>query len=430
MRIAAAIGRILLKVRRRSRAILRSVGRVLQGIGRSPLVAAPIAALSVALVGLSVVGLVVAGAWWGGVEPAGPWQEALAITGTAWVMSYGVPVQLMGIDYTLIPWGLALIPLWLSHQAGRWLVRVVRPGRWRTLVVTGGLAVAIGAVMVGGVSMLADLPEVQTNARQAMAVAMVIGLVGVGSGMWRASALPRQALVHIPTVVRVMVRASLVGFFALVGIGALVLAVATARSFGEIVSVVASLQPSFADAVVITVISLGYLPTLVGWALAYVVGAGISLGPDVLVSPFVAAVPPTPLPTFPPLAALPEMSGPATWALPALTILAGALIGLSISRWAAREGPLIRISLALVASALTAAGMYGYLWLSSGAMGDGRLAAIGPDPGLGSLLAGVGLVIGSLPTSVLRARRRARRLRVVHDPQSQGAGVSTHEAPA
>lgn len=424
MRLAAAIGRILLTVRRRSRGILRSLGRTLQRIGRSPLVAAPVAAASVVVVSLTVVGLVVAGAWWGGVEPAGPWQEALAITGTAWVMSYGVPVQLMGTDFTLIPWGLALIPLWLSHQAGRWLIGVVRPGRWRTLVVTWGLTVAIGAVMVGGVSTLADLPDVQTNARQAMATAVIIGLIGVGSGMWRASALPRQALVRIPKVIRVMVRASAVGFVALVGIAAIVLAIATARSFGEIVAVFASLEPTLADAVVLTVISLGYLPTLVGWAMAYVVGAGISLGPDVLVTPFVAAVPPTPLPTFPPLAALPEMSGPVTWALPALTILAGALIGLSISRWAAREGPLIRISLALIASALTAAGIFGYLWLSSGALGDGRLAVIGPDPGLGSLLAGVGLVIGALPTSVLRARRRSRRLRVVHDPHDQGVGAN------
>ena len=430
MRIAAALGRLLLKIRRRSRAILRSVGRALRRIGRSPLIAAPTAALSVALVGLTVVGLVVAGAWWGGVEPAGPWHEAMAITGSAWVMSYGVPVQLMGTDYSLIPWGLTLIPLWLSHQAGRWLIGVVQPGRWRTLVVTWGLTVAVGAVMVGGASMLADLPDIQTNARRAMMMAVAIGLVGVGSGMWRASALPRQALVRIPMVVRVVVRASTVGFFALVGIAALVLALATAMSFGEIVSVLTSLEPTLADAVAIAVISLGYLPTLVAWSMAYLVGAGIWLGPDVLISPFVASVPPTPLPTFPPLAALPEASGPGTWALPAATILAGALVGLSISRWAAREGPLIRISLAFIASAVTAAGVYGYLWLSSGGLGDGRLAAIGPEPGLGALLAGVGLVIGALPTSVLRARRRSRRLRVVNDRHTEVADMSANQAPA
>lgn len=433
LRIVAAIGRLLLRIRRFFRRTVRSLASGLERIGRAPVIAAPIAAFSVALVGLTVVGLVVAGAWWGGVEPPGPWQEALAVTGSMWVMSYGVPVRLMGVDYSLIPWGLVAIPLWLSHQAGRWLVGVVRPRRWRSLAVTWGTAVAVGVGLVVAVSVVADIPEVQTSARRALFMATLVGVVGVGSGLWRASDLPRQAIGRIPVVFRVMVRASFVGFFALVGLAALTLTVAAASSFGEIVTVFMALEPTIFDAVVLLVVSVGYLPTLIGWALGYLVGAGVSLGPDVLVSPFVAAVPPTQLPTFPVLAALPDASGPASWALPALIVLAGALVGLSISRWAAKEGPLIRIALALISAVVAAGWVFAFLWVSSGSLGDGRLATIGPDAGLGALLAGVGLVIGALPTSILRAQRRPRRLKVVQ-PGVTGEGslspISTTETPA
>ena len=411
-------------------------------MGRSPAIAGPIAALSVALVGLTVMGLVVAGAWWGGVEPAGPWQEALAITGSAWVMSHGVPVRLLGVDYSLIPWGFVALPLFLAHQSGRWLVGVVRPTRWRTVIVMWAITAAVGSALVAAVSIAADVPEVQTSARLGAVMAFAVGVVGVGTGLWRASDLPRQALGRVPVVFRVMLRASFVGFMALTGFAAVVLAVAAVASFEEITAVVTALEPTVFDAVVLLVISIGYLPTVIGWSMGYLVGAGVSLGPDVLVSPFVAAVPATPLPTFPLLAALPQSSGPASWALPALIVLAGALVGLSISRWAAREGPLIRASIALISAVVAALWVFGFLWVSSGSLGDGRLAAIGPDAGLGALLAGTGLLIGALPTSVLRAqrrpKRRPKRLRVIDSGETgtpdgvkrDGVSVGGSEPPA
>lgn len=430
LRIVAGIGHALLRVRRRLRRMARAASRGLGRVGRSPLVAAPIAAVAVTVVGLVGAGLVVGGAWWGGVEPPGPWQHALALTGSVWVMSYGVPIRLMGIDYSLIPWGAVAVPAFVSYRAGSWLIGVVRPTRWRTLMVTWLLTVVVGMGLVAVVSVTADTPEVQTSARRAVVMAALILGVGVGGGLWRSSDLMKQAIRRIPVVVRVMVRASFVGFAALVGVAALVLAAAFVASFGEITTVFLALEPTVFDAVVLLVVGVGYLPTLIGWSLSYLVGAGISLGPDVLVSPFVSAVPPTALPIFPPLAALPETSNPASWVLPVLVVLAGALLGLSISRWAAKEGPLIRIALALIAAILGAVWVFVFLWVSSGSLGDGRLSSIGPDAGLGALLAGVGLVIGALPTSVLRAQRRSRRLKVVGVPQSEPTKVDQVPAPS
>ncbi len=363
--------------------------------------------------------LVVASAWWGGVEAPGAWQEAMSITGSAWVVSFGVPVRLLGVDYSLLPWGLVLIPGWLGHQAGRWIVRVVRPTRLRTLVASWVLTTIFTAVIVATVSVVSDIPDVQTSARRALVMAGLIAFVSVGSGLWRSSELVQSLNERIPVVVRVVVRASVAGATALIGMAAIIATIAAASSFGEVTEVFTALDPTAFDALVLVVLSLGYVPVLVSWALGYLVGAGVSLGPDVLVSPFVPAIPPTPLPAFPPLAALPEASGPGSWGLPVLVVISGAFIGLLVSRLAAREGPLVRLAIAFLAAAVAAAWVYAFLVLGTGSLGDGRLAQIGPDPGLGALLAAVGLVIGALPTSVLRARRRPRRLQpVAPSPES------------
>ncbi len=413
LRVLAAMGRVLLRVRRAFRRCGRGIADTSSRIGRSPLVASALAALSVMLVGLSAVALVVASGWWGGVEEAGSWQQAMSITGSAWVLTFGVPLRLMGVDYTLIPWGLVLGQLWLGHQAGRWLIRVVKPRSMRPLLASWLLSSVFIAGAVAAVSVVSDVPDVQTSARRALATAFALSIVAVGSGMWRSSHLLRETVVRIPTVIRVIVRSSFAGFAALVGMAAIIATIAAATSFGEIAEVFMALDPTVFDTLVLVVLSLGYVPVLVSWSLGYLVGAGVSLGPDVLVSPFVPAIPPTPLPAFPPLAALPEASGPGSWALPVLVVLSGAFIGLLVSRLAAREGPLVRLAIGFLAALLSAVLTYAFLWLGTGSLGDGRLAGIGPDPGLGALLAGVGLIIGALPTSVLRARRKQRPLTAV-----------------
>jgi len=410
LRLIAAIGRWLLRVRRVVRGISQGVGRTFSRIGRSPLVASLLASVFIAVVGLSVAGLVVASAWWGGVEEAGTWQDAVSITGSVWVMTFGVPIRLSGVDYSLLPWGLMIIPGWLGHQAGRWLTRVVRPSRRRSLAASVVLTTVFSSVFVAGVSVVSDIPEVQTSARRALVMAGAITFVAVGSGVWRSSPLIRDSMRRTPMVVRVVVRASFVGVAALAGMGAFVATVAVASSFGSITEMFASLNPTTFDALVLLVLSLGYVPVLVSWSVSYIVGAGISLGPDVLISPFVPVVPATPLPAFPPLAAVPETAGLGSWGLPALVIVSGALVGLLVSRFAFREGPLVRLSLAFVASVLAAGWVFVLLSLGAGSLGDGRLAVIGPDPGAGALLAGVGLVVGALPTSVIRARRKPQKL--------------------
>ena len=84
---------------------------------------------------------------------------------------------------------------------------------------------------------------------------------------------------------------------------------------------------------------------MVAWAAAYLVGAGVVIGPAVVVSPFIPVTAPTALPPFPLLAALPQTASPLAWALPLAGILAGVLVGLSIARRARAESRLHRLAL-------------------------------------------------------------------------------------
>lgn len=420
LRVLAAIGRLVLRLRRFLRHQWRRLAALTEKVGRSPAAAGPIAALSVSVVGLAIIALPVAGAWWGGVEPPGPWHQAAAVTGSVWVMAHGVPIRLLGVDYSLIPWGLLLIPAWLGHQAGRWLVRIVRPRRLITAGAAWGIAVTTGAVIVAAVSVVADIPDVQTSARRALIAAVLVGAIAVGSGVWRSSDVVRAATARIPALITVTIRAAGIAVAALLTFASVLLLVAVASSFGEIANVFGALSPTVFDSIVLSALSLAYVPTMIIWALAYLLGAGVTFGPDVLFSPFVPAVTPASLPVFPPLAALPETSAPLVWAFPALTVLAGGLAGLAVSRFAFREGPLVRIALGASASVLAAGVVWVLLVAGTGSLGDGRLLAVGPDPALGALLAGVGLAVGALPTSVLRAKRRARRLQPV-ELKSQAA---------
>jgi len=276
-------------------------------------------------------------------------------------------------------------------------------------LITAGLGTAI----VAGVSVLADIPAVQTSARYAVVASAIVGAVAIGTGIWRSSTFVQATLSRLPVLLGVVLRAAAIATAALLAFASGVLLVAVASSFGEISALFTALAPTFSDTIVLTLLSVAYLPTLVIWALSYLLGAGVGLGPEALLSPFVPAIAPTSLPAFPPLAALPETSAPFVWLLPALAVLAGGLAGLAVSRFASQEGPLVRLSLGLASAVLAAGAVLGLLLAGTGSLGDGRLAQVGPDAALGGLLAGVCLAIGALPASVVRAKRRQRPLQPV-----------------
>ena len=156
--------------------------------------------------------------------------------------------------------------------------------------------------------------------------------------------------------------------------------------------------------------------------MSYILGAGVVLGPAVTASPFIEVTSPTLLPPFPLLAAVPESASPLAWALPAVGVVAGVVAGIVVARGARREPRAVRAGVAVLAVAVSSAVLAVAMWLSSGSLGDLRLAHVGASPSAVAVLAAITMVLGAVPAAVIpgepgRARRRLRVAPVADTPE-------------
>jgi hypothetical protein len=161
---------------------------------------------------------------------------------------------------------------------------------------------------------------------------------------------------------------------------------------------------------------VAYVPVMIVWSTSYLVGAGVMIGPAVTVSPFVPVTAPTQLPPFPLLAAVPQSTSPAAWALPIAGILAGIVAGVVISRLARAQTRLARLTMALGAAATSAVVMFVLCYLSTGALGDLRLANLGPSPTTVAVLVLVLVTLGAAPSAVVAAAPSSPRLSFADSP--------------
>ncbi|WP_255218102.1 cell division protein PerM, partial [Microbacterium resistens] len=166
---------------------------------------------------------------------------------------------------------------------------------------------------------------------------------------------------------------------------------------GEVVALFEALR---VDGLGVTAISLGqlaYLPTLVCWAVAWLAGPGFALGTGTAVSP--AGTELGVVPGIPMLGLLPEATSPWMLVVVLIPIGAGALAGWIIRSRQASAGNepdvLPQATTALAIAVLAAGGAALLAVLSSGSIGPGRLAEVGPDAGPVALAVGIEVLVGA-----------------------------------
>jgi hypothetical protein len=159
-----------------------------------------------------------------------------------------------------------------------------------------------------------------------------------------------------------------------------------------------SLAPDLAGFVAIIVLSLGYLPVLIGWAVSYLLGIGFTVSSDAIISPFTSASE-IALPVFPLLGAVPESPPVGAAALPVIGLIAGVLGGYTLKRRGAGGWSLLGEAAGMIGVATAA--LWALLVASSGSLGADLLMNIGPivGPTLGvaALLWAVGSLIIVIP---------------------------------
>lgn len=180
-----------------------------------------------------------------------------------------------------------------------------------------------------------------------------------------------------------------------IGLATLFLIIALVTSMGRVIGLTEALQLDVAGVIGVGLLQLAYLPTLIIWAVGWVLGPGIQLGEGSIAT--LGGTDAGPLPIVPLLGMLPEGSSPYLWSVVALPVLLAAVIAL-IAR-SRDEGIDDRVwwerLLVPIIGALVAAGALALLaQLSRGAIGPERLTEFGPQPGWVFLVAFGVFVIG------------------------------------
>ncbi|BAJ73669.1 hypothetical protein MTES_0705 [Microbacterium testaceum StLB037] len=382
-------------------ALLAALDAILAAAGGIAVVLAPLALLWVAGLG------------------SPDWSALWPTTAAIWHLGHLVPLTVTlpdtylaatGIDPSLASFTLSLAPLafaaFTALFAARSGVRAAEAGAGITGWLSGSLvfaAIASAVALTGNAALVAS--ETWLAILLPSLLFFVPSLIGAIVGAWRVGddgpidAL-RAQLSRLPgtwgSVPTLAFRGLALTTLGLVGVGGIVVVAGLVARSTQVIGI---FQASNADAIGATVIALCqlmYLPTLVLWAVAFVAGPGFAVGADSAVTP--AATQVGALPGIPVLGAIPDTSSPWLLLLVLLPVGIGALAGWILrSRMPLTTGPEPvgpRLVLAIAVAALT--GGVGALMAvaSTGAIGPGRLAETGPQPGPLALALGLEVLVG------------------------------------
>lgn len=363
-------------------------------------------------------------------------SSVAAMSAHLWLLIHGVPLDLAAAfgasagTMTLVPLGLSILPLLLCYRSGRRLARASYEGEFLIPVLSGSVTYAlISSAMYGWAS-----PHPQPL--QALNAALVpLGIVVAGlmwGGYREARSLSRMVGVDTAEQISQMsqysrwagsyawavVRAAVVAFVALIGLGAVLLGIGILAGWSQIVATYQELHAGAVGDTAVTLLQLGFLPNLVIYAIAWSTGAGFSFGAGTSVG--LTSSDAGTLPMLPILGAVPESLG--TFGLVGLLVplVAGAIAGWwflregedHLDEWVALKVPFRPLSalisavvLGVMTGILTSFGALWLGWISYGSLGIGRFTEVGAEPltfaAHTALTVGAGVTFGMLLSRAL-----------------------------
>ncbi len=253
-------------------------------------------------------------------------------------------VAAVGIDPDAASFTLSLAPLafaaFTAIFAARSGVRASQADAWITGVLSGSGTFAVLAAVIALTS-ANEVAEVElwqailipalVFALPALVAAVVLEWNEAGAGaVARLRDRVESAAHGWGDVPGLITRGSAVVVVGLIGLGALVTAVALVLRGGEVIALYEAAHLDLLGAIVVTLGQLAYLPTIVVWGLAFVAGPGFAVGEGTSVSPAGTQV--GVVPGIPILGIIPESTTPWLLLLALGPIAIGALAG-----WIARS---------------------------------------------------------------------------------------------
>lgn len=379
---------------------------------------AALEALIVVAIGVGIVLLPLTVLWAGQFNLGVDWSVFWRAAANVWLVGNGVDL-LVHLDPTIVaalglpaagePFpitiallGFAVLAVLLGVRTGRRAAE--SPHRWVgviSAIVTYGLLATLITISAGTAQVSPSVPQGMLLPTLVYALGVIVGSE-LGSG---ASAI-RKRFADLPERNRATLAAALRGGTAaavgVIGVSALAVAVLTLANYATIIGLYEALQSGVVGGITLTLTQLALIPNFVVWAAAWFVGPGIAVGVGTSVSPVGTAL--GAVPGIPMLGALPH----GTLALGFIGLLVPVLIGFGAAAMTRRRGATdapapsaAERAVSGLLMGLVAGIILGLLaWWSAGAIGPGRMSAIGPNPLLVGVLAaaeiGVAAALGML----------------------------------
>ena len=403
--------------------------------GRAPLaVAAGFATLWAALLSylpvFAVVGLARTLEGSGGLGGAA--EAGLA----GWLLGHWVPIGTSIGPLALAPLLLTILATWRLNRAGLHVTRAIgarhsgSPGV--ALRVAAMIAVAY-AILGWLAALVVDGPGTEVSAGRAALNFFLLGLTASLVGALRGTDGLATVARRMPPPLRHGLRTGVVSAMLLVAIGGALAGLSVALGAGQAADMIAAYRTGVAGQAGITLLSLAYGANAAVWAASYLLGPGFLLGADSAVRLTEVSI--GPLPTLPLLAGLPNGPvGAAGAVLLAVPVLVGMSAGWLLTRRLSHgrghgapkhpvqggpsrpgepphhsaQAPWSQvIGAALIAGPVTGLTLGVLAWLSGGALGNGRLAQIGPIPWevavVATAVVGVSTTIGAAAARAFRS---------------------------
>jgi hypothetical protein len=325
-----------------------------------------------------------------------------------WLLGHGVPLTIslpadtaqgLGLlasqsnfALSVAPLGPALLTLWFGFRMGRRDMVLDFPVVvWVTSLLTlVGLSYAIAWSARHDV---ASFPLVEATVAPSLFMASGL-IIASWTTKWSPGRLWLQQVMP-PGGWQVLssgVRAGIGSFAILIGVVSVFFAVSLVVSYATVIGLFESLGPSVVGLVALFVAQLVFVPTLVVWLAAWLIGPGFQLGQAAQFSPLGTDI--QALPALPILGALPQEVGPTGFGVVVVPLIAAVIaaalsergLGYSVGDtfWtpggALFSQPPIRGLLTAITATATAVLM---LWipavLVTGSLGPGRFATVGLD---------------------------------------------------
>lgn len=315
--------------------------------------------------------------------------QVLRAAGIAWQVLQLIPIVIGTTTVGVLPWGFLVVPVLILWKAMHWALKSSRP---KTAIEFTRVAISISifyAVFTALVGLMSSTNDLYTNLTSSFLHSLIIALA-VTTACVITFAPSRTILTDaLPKLFIYGIRPALVAFGFLFVAGSLLTSVSLVLNWDQLRAVTTLMAPGFIDGFFMTLLGIGYLPTVNVWAMSYLLGSGITLGGGVVT---LENASPGALPAFPLLSILPSESISFAPYFILIPILIGVIIYLLTPReiWSA-QGDSIPAALScvvrwreLVTLAISISLFSILIWLaasiSSGSLGTGNLNFIGPMP--------------------------------------------------